>query len=1049
MKRGSALLIVLGMLSFMVVSAVAFSIYMRQNRIPSSFLRRQTAAREMVKAALARAIDEIDAAVGNDPFPGVGPRARNSPYDDRWIGRVYCPRDTTRSSQNKTVSVLPFEGLAYVPPAIVNEVRYYGRRTPTAKWQLMDYDAGRYAYVAVNVSDFFDVNRISASLLRNSSGNGRLSTAYLFEDAAHSSSAGSKPESFQTKVVGAVNADSDADTDFLVSTADLALKLNKEASDHFRHPLIEFVKNGGGGGNGLYGAVPGDKASVVAHQMLLTDSWYPMFATNVMNNVGDRILTVLDQQGGQPFIFRNDVPSRSMSAMQLQANSFADAPTPAPNGERTFDLLRGGLNLCSFAALYDYLDPDDIPLSLAMPTVERTPMLNGLQMIAQGVKLQVKWQAHVVVSSDPALQDPNDASKKGKEGTVTAYLNGMGGALTFSGAALYPFKGPAAGDHGAYGGEVMSRIFFVQHDAPEMKVRLGGTGASALAPPANWQNRDSYLFGDGWAQTYASIPSVGVPDSNTSESSATVGIGGTGLTLPNVQNGNSPILQFTYKLDYLGNMVGDPVVVPPTTPLQYFTYDDGAATLTKASAGAGTKLKPCVTFWTKVTNGDGDVVDLVPATMTDDSVYVPGRASFPASVADTVSGQNRPYMLFTLDDAILDISVDGVKAGLGGSLPAAEGDTEGTYDTQPGVYTFNAYAPDPRYNFAPEDWYRPSGNMDPSQWYAQNQAAWQDRDGEIWMFVSDAGYLQSMGELQFLARTGELPDDPKGSANNPIKGNYFNSGKYNGAPFSQRTGWNACANHDYFWKTYNVPRARSDSNYTKDDNLYKWGIASSFSGARVNPFGDNQNAIMAAFANTPMDWYVAATNFGLKTYSADSGKCFNNWNSQGAKIPWQDLWTIAGNITNKFQQAARSKGESELLEWDFLAESGGWDTWPEWDDDNFFGVSLPATIADIDRKFLFSYWRECFGIGQQLFLVFVRAEPSIVGGGEGDGSVPPQLGGKAVALVWRDPYPGKFNENGVQATPTGGGFGANSSGGSVQNMNPPHRVRILFYHQFD
>ena len=35
-RQGSALLIVLGMFSFMLVSAVAFSIYMRASRAPSS-----------------------------------------------------------------------------------------------------------------------------------------------------------------------------------------------------------------------------------------------------------------------------------------------------------------------------------------------------------------------------------------------------------------------------------------------------------------------------------------------------------------------------------------------------------------------------------------------------------------------------------------------------------------------------------------------------------------------------------------------------------------------------------------------------------------------------------------------------------------------------------------------------------------------------------------------------------------------------------------------------------------------------------------------------
>ena len=68
-KQGSALLIVLGFLSFMVVSAVAFSIFMRQGRLPSSFLRQRILARQLVKAGLAHAMSDIDAAIGDDPYP--------------------------------------------------------------------------------------------------------------------------------------------------------------------------------------------------------------------------------------------------------------------------------------------------------------------------------------------------------------------------------------------------------------------------------------------------------------------------------------------------------------------------------------------------------------------------------------------------------------------------------------------------------------------------------------------------------------------------------------------------------------------------------------------------------------------------------------------------------------------------------------------------------------------------------------------------------------------------------------------------------------------
>ena len=43
-------------------------------------------------------------------------------------------------------------------------------------------------------------------------------------------------------------------------------------------------------------------------------------------------------------------------------------------------------------------------------------------------------------------------------------------------------------------------------------------------------------------------------------------------------------------------------------------------------------------------------------------------------------------------------------------------------------------------------------------------------------------------------------------------------------------------------------------------------------------------------------------------------------------------------------------------------------------------MALDDPLYGVDRKFLYSYWRECFQNRQQLFLVFVRAEPLSVEG---------------------------------------------------------------------
>ena len=114
-RRGSALLIVLGVLSFLVVSAVAFSAFMRRARMPSSYLRRVVASRQLAKAALAEAIDQIDRAIANGVHPGIGGNAQNT-----WRNRVFF-KGGDEQSVFETAPTLTLEGIAYIPPPLVTE----------------------------------------------------------------------------------------------------------------------------------------------------------------------------------------------------------------------------------------------------------------------------------------------------------------------------------------------------------------------------------------------------------------------------------------------------------------------------------------------------------------------------------------------------------------------------------------------------------------------------------------------------------------------------------------------------------------------------------------------------------------------------------------------------------------------------------------------------------------------------------------------------------------------------------------------------------------
>ena len=117
------------------------------------------------------------------------------------------------------------------------------------------------------------------------------------------------------------------------------------------------------------------------------------------------------------------------------------------------------------------------------------------------------------------------------------------------------------------------------------------------------------------------------------------------------------------------------------------------------------------------------------------------------------------------------------------------------------------------------------------------------------------------------------------------------------------------------------------------------------------------------------------------------------------------------------------------------------------------GQALAEELADplhsVDRKFLFSFWRECFQNRQQLFLVFLRAEPLTVGGSTGDALANSQLGARGVALVWRDPAPPTVT-GGKKATRNSRMSLTSPAAWRTQNENTgPHRTRVLFYHQFD
>ena len=981
--RGSALLIVLGMLSFMVVSAVAFSAFMRQGRMPSSFLRQKILARELVKAGLAQAMTEVDDAIRDAKWPSQ--EFGNSSNRNYWRNRVYMGGLSNADGYDyetglkETVSTFPLEGLAYMPPSLVNTIRHWSRRSAAAKWKNLDYDSGRWAFTAVNVSDYLDINRLRANVLRDSSPSNRISLAYLFENENHTDFGDVEPKAFDDFIDKAVR---DGTYGRLVSLADYAMAIGstKYGDIGFKSPFYEFIRNPAGDGS-FYGS----NEETAKLQKFVTDTWFP--STN------DTAAIFLS--GSNPAKVKQPLEGLSESLDQLQKNG----------GNEAFKILRERLDLVELASLYDYIDADNIPISLAIPTLERVPMLTGIQIEPSGFK------AEVVEDPAEGLKVPVSGSTHGEYDIYRTWkLNGFGDdpKLRFTCCGVFPFKRSAAFNAGlsegrsktSYDVQVMVKAFLSDTDVTETRLPVD---VSYRPTTKEWTEELQMMSPDKAYMTMVGKGTATLKSSITQPNDTVFDVQNVQLRFKNesVQNAQVFGTKTEFRWDPSAEIVKAQSTVYDvsklTLPLRYRSGKN-IKDITTASAGA-LSLKMVFICYVRILDGD-NTVDLVPARFEDDLLYNNFNSGNIPMIRDPICGGKEPVLPITTGELLkLDPSVE--------APVAADNAEQGK---------LAIYCDDPRFNYAPEDWYSVAG-VQGSEWLGKATSRCNGeephRQHDIFQFVSNQDYLQSMGELQFLPYTRKFGPD-----GNPISGSFFNSGKYDGKPFAERADVSALANREFTWKTHYA--FGPDSDWERDGNdsdPYSWGIFDTDGGACVNYFADT-DLFMAALANTPYDYIVAAEkeNEADKDLDANYDKyCFNEASSE-AKMKWEtQLKVIAQKMKAHF------------------VNGDDWREWPDWgDDDNFFGQSMPD-LSDVDRKFLFSYWKPCFSNNQQLFLFFVRAEPTVIGGSSG-GYTPSQLGARAVALVWREPV--------SSITETVDGL----HGGGTYN---PHRMRILFYHQFD
>ena len=1038
-RRGSALLIVLGMVSFMIISAVAFSIFMRTSRLPSSYMRRNVSSRYLLKAALANAIERIDGktftneGIFDDLYPGVGPRGGAG---DLWCGRVFCPFGlmspvadrNTGLEKFQTVSPLTLEGLAYLPPAVINEVRYYQRRTRTADWAQLSYEVGRYSFCAVDVSDCLDANKVKM-LARSSAPGYRVGAAALFAPNGNWSEIDTEAISlYKTRVSKMENDRNSAQKGPFSSMADFNLFVKDELS-----PFCQFI--GTSDGTEIYGR----SDTVAGRALFITDTWFPQ-----TNSVSSYTLSA----GGrnQPFAEFADADTRWKFLEILNASTVGLG-----------DSFRKALGGEGMICLYDYLDADNVPSSFALPTVETAPMVCalGVQPVG-GLKTSVKKGEDV---------------RKGKykiselqrvEVTSTPYMLDLGATrLLVRGLAAYPFK--RLEDKGGYAKtfqvDGLARIFL----APvNVNARLDSGSPVIPRAQADWADG----IAKGVMTRKVTIQKQPTFDGDIRREKDAIKSFSGAVDLPDVA---TPLFWEVSKVTYTKDDNGNET---PSEPEVYYSLDGvvkaedalaafnkegveenwwltakankevktemfASGTITEAdmpskAANADTDIAagpyvPHIALWIKVANADGDysgkVVDLVPASMEDDNVWggVSGQ-SLPRTGNNR--GTEEPPILRFSGTAAMPYGIKAVD-----STSAASGDLSWEV----------LYASEPRYNFAPEVWYRAgdgatvklevlSDQAGAENWLASIRDAMDDPD--IFMFTSDQEYLQSMGELQFLPRVHDMARGQSGSSGTPIAAPAWKSAwQFDG------TAKDTLDFMPGMWRTYSAQDG--DPVFNLGDRTLD--IASSRGDFRVNPFTPDIRVFMTAIANTPYDFCVCSTNGELNVLGDWNPTSWSPAPDEGLKhafgpdtdcAKWTDpqLGQIGAELHKQLLDGARNWTGGVRPRWEDIFDNLAWLNDQTGDDQTeFFGATLQDPLHAVDRKFLHSFWRECFQNRQQLFLVFVRAEPLTVGGGAMMADA--QQGARGVALVWRDPEPP------VNTTST--------------SVAPPHRTRVLFYHQFD
>ena len=572
-------------------------------------------------------------------------------------------------------------------------------------------------------------------------------------------------------------------------------------------------------------------------------------------------------------------------------NPYSDVWANRPRG-----LWQTVLSPLDQVLLFDYLDANNQPLSLAVPSVEENPMVCSVELLQQGFTIGQK-------------------SEESREGDsrklVETYLMQETAfrSLHVKSSVIFPFKTPDSKRR--FTCQCMVKFFLATTlDNSPLRMR-GASSSTQFYSPDDWNRVSESEISEQYITLVSRKVALSFETQHVQGPESTIRTVDFDFTPPSQSDlDRFPLYQVTKTFTPY-----ESIYFTAKAQVGFFPFGPNWNSPLKSwrspnsNLGISDQYAPSYAVWVRIVDDENHTVDLVPATADDDALN--GNSGEFDPLLRALGGEDKPLLRFASRERVSygeRLSIAGIS---GSCFPAA----------------FSVV--DPRWNFAPEDFIAQDNPDD--DWTEQLKRLPFGKDGwdsDPFMSTSNQGYLQSLSELSNIPMTSPL----NGSDGFPLSERATRDGNL-------RYSYSGIADSKYVWRTY-PPNALASWEKEVHGGITESGQI------------PNADAAVRLLANPPVNWYCAGTNEGYHMDWDAREFLRHSFNGSYGRYDSDDyeMECAIRKIVDTVNEALRYGG-SWLEAYDKM------DWFHDGNSESVFSTYLGSALGASDRKFLNGYWR--------------------------------------------------------------------------------------------